>query len=125
MGLLEGIEALETEMAENREARQGADDEARALRAAIADSETEIDRRLAALAEERSRLAASFSAEILAAYEGVRARPRLRGRGAARLAGGTCEGCKVTLPVQERRRLEACPEDALIHCPHCGRVLVR
>ncbi len=125
MGLLEEIEALEREIAENREARQDTDDEARALRAAITASETEIDRRLAALAEQRTQLAIAISDEILAAYEGVRARPRLRGKGAARLADGTCGGCKVTLPMQERHRLEARPEDALIHCPHCGRVLVR
>jgi pimeloyl-ACP methyl ester carboxylesterase len=38
---------------------------------------------------------------------------------------GVCGGCRVKLPRIEFGKMKAAPEDALISCPGCGRVLVR
>jgi predicted nucleic acid-binding Zn-ribbon protein len=41
------------------------------------------------------------------------------------MTDGGCGGCRMRLPVIEYNRMKAEPEDALIACTHCGRVLVR
>ena len=62
---------------------------------------------------------------MLAEYDRLRTKERLGGRAAARLADGSCEGCRVRLPVLEYNKMKAEPEDALLCCPRCARVLVR
>ena len=125
MELLEQIDASEAEADENRSARDGCDQEAAALEAEISKQEQEIDSELAQLGEQRSERASGLPAEILADYERIRAKERMHGRGAAQLGKGNCDGCRVKLPVLEYNKMRAQPEDALIHCTSCGRVLVR
>jgi len=125
MALLEEIDALEHAMDENRAARAAAEAEETALRAAIADAEGEIDAELGALAGQRVERIAGLPEEIVATYERLRGKEKLGGRAAAPLADGGCGGCRVRLPVLEYNTMKAQPEDALLLCPRCGRVLVR
>ena len=125
MEILEQIEELEAETAANRESRQACDADAAALEAAIAKAEGEIDGELAKLAERRGGPAGGLPAPVLADYDRLRGRERLRGRAAAELAGGVCGGCRVKLPVLENSRIQAEAWDAVVHCTGCGRLLVR
>jgi len=97
--------------------------EAGALRAAIAAAETEVDRQLVAERDQRDAAASAVAEELLARYEQLRA--RLGGIGAAKLEHGTCMGCRMKLPATEIDRLKREPEDAVVTCDQCGRILVR
>ena len=93
------------------------------LRAAIADAETEIDGEIAKEDAARNAAVTAVPVELLSEYERLRA--RLGGIGAARLEHGTCMGCRMKLPATELDRIKHQPEDALVHCDQCGRILVR
>lgn len=123
--LLEQIEDAEGEMAANRAARAEADREIESLAAAIRAAEEQIDAELARLESQRDARLPSLPAAVRAEYERLRQRERLRGRAAAALADGVCGGCRVKLPVLEYSKMKAQPEDALICCVACGRLLVR
>jgi len=125
MELLEEIERLDGELRANRASRTGSDAEAAALEAAIARTEAEIDAELALLGRQRGEKTPGLPASVLAEYDRLRAREQLAGRAAAPLTAGACGGCHVRLPVIEFSRLKAQPEDALLCCVRCGRILVR
>jgi len=125
MELLEEIDRTEREIAENRAARDRTDADSKDLEAAIHKAEGEIDADLERFADQRACKTERVPAAILAEYERLRAQQRMAGRAAAPLAQGSCGGCRVKLPVLEYNRLKAEPEDALLCCVHCGRILVR
>ena len=60
--------------------------------------------------------------DLLARYEQLRS--KLGGTGAARLVGGSCSGCHLTLSSMELDRVRKAPPDAVITCEQCGRILV-
>jgi predicted nucleic acid-binding Zn-ribbon protein len=125
MTLLEEIDGLESAMRANREEREALDVETARLEAALRAAESEIDAQVAGLVEKRAGQLGGIPAPVLAEYERLRGKERLHGRAAAPLAGGNCGGCRVQLPVLEYNKMKAQPEDALLVCPHCARILVR
>jgi len=125
MELLEEIELCDGEIVENRSAHTGAEARAAELEAAIRAAETEIEAELTQVAARRGAESSHVPAPILAEYDRLRGKERMAGRAAARLADGSCQGCRVKLPVLEYNRMKAEPEDTLLCCVHCGRVLVR
>ena len=93
------------------------------LRAEVTDGEAVIDAELATARAERDALAGHLPADLAERYETLRA--RLGGTGAARLVGNRCEGCHLELPAAEVDRIRHQPEDALVTCEQCGRILIR
>lgn len=77
------------------------------------------------LTERRAREAAvqGIPADLLALYERVRA--HAGGVGAARIHQRRCEGCRLELNTTDLGRLRVAPEDAVLRCEECGRILVR
>lgn len=107
-----------------------ADEEDAALAGREADAAARRDAAAGRLGEEVADLAArrgpllgAVPADLAATYERLRA--RLGGVGAARLVGDHCGGCHLVLPATELDRLRHLPEDALVTCEQCGRILVR
>jgi uncharacterized protein len=86
---------------------------------ALADIDMQVKRLVAARAE----LAASIFAELLNLYDKIRA--RLGGIGAAKLAGGVCEGCGLSLPPGDLEAATKAAPDQVVRCEECGRILVR
>jgi predicted nucleic acid-binding Zn-ribbon protein len=125
MELLQQIEDVEGEMSGNRTARARADTEAEALRAAIEKAERELDAEIARLAARRIAELAGVPAPVLLEYARLRAKERLHGRAVGPLANGVCGGCHVKLPRIAYERMKHEPEDALLTCTSCGRLLVR
>lgn len=125
LGLLESIDRIEAEMARNRAERQRCTVELDGAREALAAAERAIDDEVAGLRSQRGERVVDLPEPILAAYEKIRTRARLAGRAAARLVDGGCSGCHMRLPVHEHNLLQARPEDDLLVCVHCGRILVR
>lgn len=123
--LLEEIDRVDRAMAENRAAHTRTSDELTRLAEALTLAERAIDAELAKLDGARQGLLGSIPAEIVVTYERLRTRERLVGRAATALVEGGCGGCRMKLPVLEYNRMKLKPEDALLLCVHCGRILVR
>ena len=83
----------------------------------------EIDADHDKTSQQRSELAATLSDELLALYEKVRAASA--GVGAAALHRGRCEGCHLQLNTTDLNRLREAPEDEVLRCEECRRILVR
>lgn len=95
---------------------QGAELSAEAKRV-VAEATAAFD----AATRDRAALAATVPADLLAAYEKLAP----RSAGAAILRARTCEGCHMVLSGTDLNTLRQAPEDAVVHCPECGSILVR
>jgi len=85
-------------------------------------AEAEVDATLALLEARRPEAVAAVTAQLLAIYDRLRA--RLGGVAVARLVGGRCDGCHLSLPAMELDRIRHQPPGTLEYCEQCGRVLV-
>lgn len=125
MELLEEIDEVEGRIAEEESARAANRVEAEQVAQVISKVEEEVSAELGGLAEARKKIVGQVPEKVLVAYERVRTQAQKRGRGVAMLAEGRCGACRIKLPSLERTKMLAEPEDALIQCPQCRRVLVR
>jgi predicted nucleic acid-binding Zn-ribbon protein len=122
LAVMEQREALDAEVGK-LDAEAGAlESEARQLRATLDEVETAIDAELRSETAARDELAARLTAELLDDYE--RCRRRARGVGAARLIGGTCQGCHLSIPSTEAERVRKGGSGRVAHCDNCGCILV-
>ena len=83
----------------------------------------EITRAKNATISERSSLAAEIEPELLALYEKIRA--SADGIGAARLHAGQCQGCHLTINAADLSKISSLPDDDVVRCEECRRILVR
>ncbi len=93
------------------------------MRAAIAEDEVQLDAELAGVLAERAQVAADVEPELLSEYEVLR--PKLGGIAIARLVGGSCGGCHLSLSAVEVDRLKRLPPEEPAWCEECGRLLAR
>ncbi|MDH3682439.1 MAG: C4-type zinc ribbon domain-containing protein [Acidimicrobiia bacterium] len=121
--IMEQLELIDAELASARAeletaeaASRNVDDE---LRAAAAEIEAEIE----AVEQERARTAAPAVPELLARYEALSG--QFDGVAVARLVDGRCDGCHMQLSAVAVDQLGKAPEDAVVTCEECGRLLVR
>jgi predicted nucleic acid-binding Zn-ribbon protein len=121
--LMEQIEPLDADLARLRGERGSLDEQAGALRAAIAEHEVELDAELAGVRAERDRIAQQVEPDLLSEYETMR--PRLGGIAIARLVGGSCGGCHLGLSAVEVDRIKHLPPEEPARCEECGRLLAR
>lgn len=83
----------------------------------------EIDAETAKIAAERAMIAGGLPGELVALYEKVRAGSD--GVGVAALRRGRCEGCRMELSTTDLGSIKAMPENAVVRCEECRRILVR
>ncbi|MDP1820272.1 MAG: C4-type zinc ribbon domain-containing protein [Acidimicrobiales bacterium] len=121
--LMEQIEPLESSLTRLAVERAALDETAAGLRGRIAEDEVAIDAELASVQAERERIAADVDPGILSEYEALR--PKLGGIAIARLVGGSCGGCHLSLSAVEVARLKKLPPEEPAYCEECGRLLAR
>ena len=121
--LMEQLEPLDESLERSDAALVALEGERAEVEAALAAGEAEIDAELATITGARDALAASVPDTLLAEYD--RLRSQLGGVAVARLEGPTCQGCHLTLAAAEVDQIRRLPADAVVHCPDCGRLLVR
>ncbi len=120
--LMEEREPFDKELAEldgqlvELEARQ------REARTSLAEAEAEVDTDISTLAAQRPKAAGTVPEQLLSAYE--RLRGRLGGVAVARLVGGRCDGCHLTLSAVELDRIRHESDGTLQFCEQCGRIIV-
>lgn len=71
----------------------------------------------------RSEAVAQVDPGLVSEYEASRA--ACAGVGICRLIDKTCQGCHLTLAAVEFDRIRKEPEDAIVRCGECTRILVR
>jgi len=121
--IMEVLEPIDNELEAAGTERTGLGQDRDRLGRAIADAVERIEADIVAQTGARATAAATVPADLLARYE--RLRTTLSGTGAARLVGGSCSGCHLTLPAMEVDRIRKAPADEVITCDQCGRILVR
>lgn len=82
-----------------------------------------IDADAAEATAARAALAGQLPPDLLALYEKIRA--DAGGQGAAPLARGQCQGCRLPLPPTELSRFRTAEADEVLRCDECSRILVR
>jgi uncharacterized protein len=84
---------------------------------------TEIDAETEKSGTQRAELAATLPSDLLDLYEKLRSSSG--GVGAAALHRGRCEGCHLQLNTTDLNRLRDAPDDDVVRCEECRRILVR
>jgi predicted nucleic acid-binding Zn-ribbon protein len=82
-----------------------------------------IDVELASLLEQRESIAPTLPADLVTLYDKVRG--QYGGLGAAALRARRCEGCRLELNGADLREIAGRPDDEVLRCPECSRILVR
>jgi hypothetical protein len=123
LGVMERLEAhtavleeLEAANAEVERQRAGAEGERDAAYGALDDE-------AAGVRAERASAADGLDAGLMSLYEKLRV--QMSGRGAAALVGRQCQGCRMELNPVDLAAVKAAPEDQVVRCEECGRILVR
>ena len=113
------LEAAETAHADAQKTLVRAEARWEAERTSLTDESARLSGNLASAESKRMAQQGKISARNLAIYEDVRR--RRGGVAVARVAGGNCGGCRVSIPEAVRRRAFA--PDQLAQCPNCERIL--
>ncbi|MET0920452.1 MAG: C4-type zinc ribbon domain-containing protein, partial [Acidimicrobiia bacterium] len=122
---MEQREPLDAELADFDTQLAALRDEGLGLQANLAESEAEIDAEMVVERGARDTIAAGIDPTLVAAYAARRAQAGGAGAsGVARLVGGTCQGCHLSIPSTEVERIKKAPEGTLAYCDNCGCILV-
>ncbi|HYO17343.1 MAG TPA: C4-type zinc ribbon domain-containing protein [Dermatophilaceae bacterium] len=83
----------------------------------------ELDAEVQQIGRSRADVVAGVGDDLVAHYEKIRASSD--GVGAAVLRQRRCEGCHMELNQVDINRLTAAPEDEVLRCEECRRILIR
>ena len=128
------LEEVVLDVMERRESAQTAHDQAVVERDRLGGQLAEVsaakDAALAELAEQaakagdrRTEASAAVPGELLELYDKLRAQHG--GVGAAALRQRRCQGCNLTLNTVDLNAIRAAPDDEVLRCEECRRILVR
>ncbi|MQA82826.1 MAG: hypothetical protein GEV10_30970 [Streptosporangiales bacterium] len=84
---------------------------------------TEIDAEHEQVGGERTLTAKDIPDDLITLYEKLR--KQFDGVGAAALEGSRCGGCHLTLNPAELSRVRGAPDDEVVRCDECRRIIVR
>ena len=119
---MEQREPLDARLAELAAGLASAEAAVSVARDALGAAEAAVDAEIVAETAARAEVDAGISAELLSTYE--RCRAKGNGVGAARLVGGTCQGCHLSVPSTEVDAIRHAAPDQVSHCDNCGCILV-
>ncbi|HEY3142893.1 MAG TPA: C4-type zinc ribbon domain-containing protein [Acidimicrobiales bacterium] len=123
LDVMEALEPVDAERVGLVGQRDVLDDQAKTLRAEVAEAEAEIEAEVATVRSNRDAIASDVDDGLWSEYDSLRS--RLGGIAIARLVGSTCQGCHLQLSAVEVDRIRRLSPDDLVHCEECGRLLVR
>jgi predicted nucleic acid-binding Zn-ribbon protein len=121
--IMERQEAAEATVASATAEQERVSAELEAAQVRLDEATAGIDEESAKEQAAREGAAGGLPADLLALYE--RVRQNSGGVGAARLYQRRCEGCRLELGPRDIGRIRAAPENEVVRCEECGRILVR
>ena len=121
--VMERAEAAESDVAELERGRGELTTRIEALTVARDEALARLDAEGAEIGAPRDTLAAEVGSDLMALYEKIRSSSG--GTGAAALHQRRCGGCQLELNPVEIQRLRSAPEDEVLRCEECRRILVR
>lgn len=121
--VMEQVEEVTGRLDAARSVVQGHEDRITVLEAELAVALEAVDAEIVEVTTERDAVAQPVDDGLLGRYDTIRS--ALGGVGVARLSGGTCLGCGMTLSAVTVDQIKKLPDDAEPTCEECGRLLVR
>lgn len=127
--LMEQIEERSGDLAGRAEIRSGLESERAAAQSSLDAALATIDAEITEIGQQRATKAAPEPgsvqgwSDLLARYDELRA--QYDGVPVARLVGSRCDGCHIQLSAVAVDQLSKMPDDAVVTCEECGRLLVR
>ncbi|GGF30608.1 hypothetical protein GCM10011519_00040 [Marmoricola endophyticus] len=121
--VMERLEETQGKLDDVRRHLDAAKDRAGSAAAARQEKSTALEGELRGVAGEREQVVPDVPADLLALYEKLRASKG--GTGAALLRRKECGGCRLTLNQADLAAIVKAPEDDVVRCEECGRILVR
>ena len=121
--VMEKVEEAQTELRGYEDLVAETDEKLAALTASRDEKLAAIDADLQQVQADRGPAAEGLPDDLVALYQ--RLREQKGGVGAATLRARTCSGCQLTLDSVEMSRIQGLPEDEVVRCEECDRILVR
>jgi predicted nucleic acid-binding Zn-ribbon protein len=121
--IMEQQEELESELASVRADLAVASDAKAQAEGELTAALAGLDAEISDLTAERVQAVEPVAADLLARYEEMA--PAFEGVAVARLVNGRCDGCHIQLSAVAVDQLGRAPDDAVVACEECGRLLVR
>lgn len=127
--LMEQLELRSGDLATRAEGRSELEAERATAQASLDAALATIEAEIAAADQQRSAKAAPEPGsvqgwpELVSRYDELRA--QYDGIPVARLVGSRCDGCHIQLSAVAVDQLSKMPDDAVVTCEECGRLLVR
>ncbi len=121
--VMERAEAAESDVAELERGRGELTTRIEALEEARDEAFARLDGEAADIGAPRPTVVDEVGADLVALYEKIRLANG--GTGAAALRQRRCGGCQLELNPVEIQRIRSAPEDEVLRCEECRRILVR
>jgi predicted nucleic acid-binding Zn-ribbon protein len=121
--VMERAEAAESDVAELERGRGELTTRIEALEAARDEAFARLDGEAADIGAPRPTVVDEVGADLVALYEKIRLANG--GTGAAALRQRRCGGCQLELNPVEIQRIRSAPDDEVLRCEECRRILVR
>lgn len=123
LDVMERLESAQSRHAELAAQQEAAAAEAADLTASRAAATGEIDAEVEGLTAQRATQVSGLDGGLVTLYEKIR--EQQGGVGAAELKARRCGGCRLELNNVEIGRLRDAPDDEVLRCEECRRILVR
>lgn len=117
------LEEINSRIAEHSSERDRYESEANQLSTERDKAIAEIESARTSLLADRQEIERGISRELLDLY--IKIKESNGGIGAAKLENGQCLGCHLQINAVEVNRIKSLPEDEVVRCEECRRILVR
>jgi predicted nucleic acid-binding Zn-ribbon protein len=117
------LEEINARITEHSSERDRFESEANAHAAERNKALAEIDSARTSILADRQEIESGISKELIELY--LKIRELNGGVGAAKLENGQCLGCHLQINAVEVTRIKALPDDEVVRCDECRRILVR
>ena len=121
--VMERAEAAESDVAELERGRGELTTRIEALEAARDEAFARLDAEAGAIGAPRTTVVDEVGDDLVTLYEKIRVANG--GTGAAALRQRRCGGCQLELNPVEIQRIRSAPDDEVLRCEECRRILVR
>lgn len=120
--VMERSEQLRGDLGARESARDAIAAKIAEVQTSLADNVVELDKERSEVASQRESMAPAIEHDLLELYDKLRSQ---FGVGAAALVQRRCTGCGLELNAGDLGRIKAAPQDEVVRCEECRRILVR